>query len=244
MAEETSQTDSTNSTTTTTDAPATDAAAPTILGDVKSDLPADDKKDDAPADDAAPKDDADKGGDDKPEGDDKKGDDAPALHGEAPEAYQLTAPEGRTLDPKGMEIFTGAFKELALTNEGAQRLIEPAFAFVDHVTQQVENAMMGKVADTVKGWATEAEADAEIGGKNFEESKALCGRMFDKFGWAEGGQFRTFLDETGLGNHPEMIRAMVKVARATGEDSFERGDSSKGDVPVWDRVYGQPTPAQ
>lgn len=222
MAEENTQTDSTNLEQ-TTDTTATDPVDPvaaadpldqaSILGDVK-------------------------------DGDVKDGevakDDAPALHGEAPETYELKAPEGRTLDAEGMKLFTDTFKKLGLTNDGAQVLIDPAFDFVDRVTEQTQNAMMAQVAETRANWAKESEADAEIGGANFEKSKALCGRMFDKFGWKDGGAFRTFLNDTGMGNHPEMIRAMVKVAQATGEDSFERGDSSKGEVPVWDRVYGAP----
>ncbi|MGL5734205.1 MAG: hypothetical protein ACRCYS_04990 [Beijerinckiaceae bacterium] len=227
MAEETDTTETTNleqTETTETETSKVDSLDETsILGDVKSE---------------AEKEVVDEG--DKP-ADESKAEEGPALVGEVPEAYALKAPEGRSLDAEAVKLFEPIFKKLTLTNDGAQSLVDAAPAFVDHIAQQVQNGMTAQVVETRKAWATEAQNDKEIGGANFEQSKAACGRMFDKFGWADGGAFRTFLNETGLGSHPEMIRAMVKIAAATGEDSFERGESSKGEVPVWDRVYGAPS---
>lgn len=182
-------------------------------------------------------------GEDKPkegEGEGGEGEAAAALTGEVPEAYAFTAPEGVTLDPKAMEIFDPVFRKLTLTNEGAQELVNVAPAFVSHIRDQVAGSVVSDVVAARKAWADEAAADPEIGGAKFEESKTLAAKAFDRLGFAPDGKFRSFLKETGLGNHPEMIRAMVKMGRAIGEDGFDRGEAGKADVPIWDRVYGAP----
>lgn len=166
---------------------------------------------------------------------------AAALTGEVPEAYAVTAPEGVTLDPKAMEIFDPVFRKLTLTNEGAQELVNAAPAFVSHIRDQVAGGVVADVVAARKAWADEAAADPEIGGAKFEESKALAAKAFDRLGFAPDGKFRAFLKDSGLGNHPEMIRAMVKMGRAIGEDGFDRGEAGKADVPIWDRVYGAPS---
>ena len=50
-------------------------------------------------------------------------------------------------------------------------------------------------------------------------------QISDALGFTKGHPFRALLDETGFGNHPEMIRAMRRVGERVGEDTFERGGS-------------------
>jgi len=177
------------------------------------------------------------------EGDgDKAGEDAP-LTGEVPEAYEVTAPEGVTLDKAALDMFDPVFRKLGLTNAGAQEIVNAAPGFVDHIRDQVAGGVVSDVVAQRKAWAEAAAADPEIGGARFEESKALAAKAFDRLGLAPDGGFRTLLKESGLGNHPDMIRAMVKMGRAIGEDGFERGEAGKADTPIWDRVYGGPTPS-
>ena len=171
-----------------------------------------------------------------------EGADAP-LTGEAPEAYEVTAPEGMTLDKAALDMFDPVFRKLGLTNAGAQEVVNAAPGFVQHIRDQVAGGVVSDVVAQRKAWADAAAADPEIGGARFEESKALAAKAFDRLGLAPEGPFRTLLKESGLGNHPDMIRAMVKMGRAIGEDGFERGEAGKADTPIWDRVYGGPTPS-
>lgn len=168
---------------------------------------------------------------------------AVALTGEAPEAYEITAPEGVTLDTEALGIFEPIFREMTLTNAGAQKLVDAAPAFVDRIRGQVAQGVVADVVAARKAWSDEARADPEIGGAKFDESVSLAAKAFDRLGFAPDGKFRSFLKESGLGNHPEMIRAMVKMGRAIGEDGFDRGGAAKSDVPIWDRVYGAPVPS-
>mgnify|MGYP000700477353 CR=1 FL=1 len=46
---------------------------------------------------------------------------------------------------------------------------------------------------------------------------AVAKKALDTFGTPE---FRTLLNESGLGNHPEMIRMMFRAGKAISEDKF------------------------
>lgn len=192
---------------TTTDAPA-DAAAPEAV-----DTPAESSilGGDAPADDgvASPADDV-----------------VPVV----PEKYELTAPEGMTFDDEAMAVADPVFRELGLSNEAAQKLMPVAGEFAQRVaTAAVEKAQADSEAQFAAqkaAWANEAKADAEIGGDKWDETVTLSARALDKLGYPAGSPFRQFLTETGLGNHPEMIRAMRRVGERVSDDKFERGDAA------------------
>ena len=177
------------------------------------------------------------------DGEAKPGADADApLIGEAPETYAITAPEGTTLDAAALEMFDPVFRKLGLTDAGAQALVDQVPAYLAHVQAKTQEGMVANIVATRKEWADAAAADPEIGGAKFEESKSLAAKVFDRFGLAPDGAFRTLLKESGLGNHADMIRVFAKIGRAIGEDGFDRGEAGKGDVPIWDKVYGGPTP--
>jgi hypothetical protein len=44
-------------------------------------------------------------------------------------------------------------------------------------------------------------------------------KALDLLGFPKGSPLRVALNESGFGNHPEMIRLMAKVGKAIGEDS-------------------------
>ena len=163
-------------------------------------------------------------GDAKPEGE-KDGDAAP-LVGEVPETYELTAPEGFVIDKTSLDIFDPVFRELGLTKEGAQKMADAAPAFVEHIAQQVAGAQVQQIIDTRKAWADAAIADPEIGGKNLEMSKQLAASVFDRYGLKPDGPFRTLLNESGLANHPDMIRVFAKIGHDMKEDGFPVGEGA------------------
>jgi hypothetical protein len=147
-----------------------------------------------------------------------------------PEAYDLTAPEGVTLDAETLADADPVFRELGLSNEAANKLIPLATKFSERIAAQTlqanDQAVVSEVIAQRKAWATEAKADAEIGGANWDQTVELSAKALDALGYPKGSPFRTFLTDTGLGNHPEMIRAMRRVGNLVGEDGdFVRGDT-------------------
>lgn len=159
---------------------------------------------------------------------------AAAKAAEIPEAYELTAPEGLTIDPKDIEAATPVFKDLGLTNEQANKLMPVAAAFAQRLVDDGNAKILAQVQADRKAWLDSAQADPEIGGAKWKESLAQGAHALDRLGFAKGSPFRVLLDESGLGNHPEMIRAWSKVGKAIGDDpTFLRGagnPSAKRDV--------------
>ena len=124
---------------------------------------------------------------------------------EVPEVYDFKAPEGTTLDDGAIALVTPVLKELCVTQEGAQKLAN-TFA-------QIQAAQI--VAQS-EAWLTAAKADKEIGGKGFDANTKLAQTAFAKFATPE---LKSFLDSTGLGNHPELLRTFVKLGKAAQQDT-------------------------
>lgn len=133
-----------------------------------------------------------------------------------PEAYTFTAPEGTEYDPEILESFSEAAKEASLTQDAAQKLIEkmaPALA-----ARQVD-----QVQAIHKEWLASSYSDKEFGGEKLAENLGVARKALENFGSPE---LRSLLDETGLGNHPEVIRFMFRAGKAISEDKFVGGSPS------------------
>ena len=144
---------------------------------------------------------------------------------EVPDAYELSAPEGLTLDAKDVELATPVFKELGLSNEAANKLMPVAAQFAKNIADRLATEQLGQVTAWRKEQFAAAQADPEIGGAKWDESLTYAAKALDTFGATKGSPFRNALDESGWGNHPEMIRMFSKIGRAVGEDTdFVRGD--------------------
>lgn len=163
-----------------------------------------------------------------------KTDDAGAgTKAEVPEAYELAAPEGfEKLDEETVAAATPVFKELGLSNEQANKLVPIAGEFAKKIVAQRDQQLIGEIMQQRKGWLETAKADTEIGGAKWDESIQAAGRAFDRLGFPKDSPLRVALNESGFGNHPEMIRFAAKVGNAIGEDSdFVRGDAGAGVKP-------------
>ena len=157
-------------------------------------------------------------GEDLPEGEEGDASDI----AEIPDQYRLTAPEGLTLDPVAVELATPVFRELGLSNEQANKLMPVAGQFAQGLIDRHQRKFLGQVQAERKVWLDSARNDPEIGGQQWATTIGTAARALDALGLGKGSAFRTLLDESGLGNHPEMIRAFQRVGKAIGEDSFER----------------------
>ena len=198
-------------------------------------------------------------------GDDDKageGGDAPRLtfgEGEAaaeilgaPEAYELTVPEelataGVAFDKEAFDLVEPIFKDLNLSNAAAQQLVN---AYAEKVGPLLASRG-ASAADTVgaemrRTWASEAEAEfnGKDGNPTLTEAKGFAKQAFIASGIKADSPFLSMLEESGLGNHPDLIRFVSWVGRNTGEAKATGGAGGGGaPVPLADRVYGQPIPA-
>lgn len=142
-----------------------------------------------------------------------------------PERYELTMPEGWTLDEEGLAELTPIMQELKASNEQVQ-------AVADLYIRRMSAARERQIAaerETVKGWREELKNDPEIGGAKYGENLASVKKMLVKYGSEE---FFNYLDDSSLGNYPPFVKVMVKIAKELEDDKFVPGGGAYSDDPA------------
>ena len=126
--------------------------------------------------------------------------------------YDLKMPDGVELDTELAEALGPEFKDLGLTNAQAQKLVDKYIGI-----QQARAAAQGETfAKTVAGWADNAKKDPEIGGDKWDVSVQSAQRAVNRLGTPA---LKDYLNASGGGNHPELIRFMAKAGNLIAEDS-------------------------
>jgi hypothetical protein len=134
---------------------------------------------------------------------------------EVPESYEaFKMPEGVEANEALMTEFTSLAKELGLSQADAQKLVDlQAKTALDETaarTDQLEKALEAQKTR----WAEEIKSDPELGGAKFDATITTAVKAMAFF----GEDFRTFLNESGVGNNPGLIRGLHKIGLAISED--------------------------
>lgn len=149
-----------------------------------------------------------------------------------PEKYaDFTLPEGMTADPKVMEKAQGLFKELGLSQEQAQKLVDL------QASQQSELATRNRQAflDMRNGWLKSVRENPKFAnefgadGKIKPDSKTLVGlgRLLDSLGNTKlTNDFRQAMDLTGAGDHPAFFEVMSILAERLAEGAPVKGNAA------------------
>lgn len=132
----------------------------------------------------------------------------------APEKYEFKAEKGHEFDPEVLGAFSDVARELNLSQESAQKVL-------DKVAPVLNQRQVARIEAARTEWAESAKADKEFGGDKLQESLTAARKALDKFGSPE---LRAMLDESGLGNHPELIRLLVRAGKAVSSDTFVGGN--------------------
>ena len=144
----------------------------------------------------------------------------------APESYQpFTLPaEMPAENPQVKEALAeagGLFRELGLTQEQGQRLIDlHAKHWLGGMLNQQE-LFEQELDRRVAQWGEQTKAHPEFGGTRLNESLASVRRAIAHLG---GEKLAHALDkETGLINHPEVFAAFARAGKLFAEDQFVGG---------------------
>lgn len=152
----------------------------------------------------------------KPQADDKKADKGDADKVPEDGKYALTMPDGVELDTELADALGPEFKDLGLTNAQAQKLVDK---YVEIQTGR-ETGKAKAWGERVQGWADDAKADKEIGGDKWDGTVKDATRFISKMGTPE---LKEFLNASGGGNHPELIRIFAKAGALIKEDDPASG---------------------
>ncbi|RDT35821.1 peptidase [Citrobacter freundii] len=150
----------------------------------------------------------------------------------APEKYDFKPAEGQELDTAALEQFEPIARELNLTNEQAQKMVDLYGTKIMPMVQQQQAEAWQK---TTEQWAADVKADKEIGGDNLTGNLSAAQRALEQFGDQE---LKEYLDSTGLGNHPALVKAFIKVGKAMSEDGMVTGKES-GQRSAAEVLYGK-----
>lgn len=145
----------------------------------------------------------------------------------APEAYtDFKAPEGVELDTEVLGDLKALGKERGWSQEDAQKVFDLGLK----MQQRQGEAWQAQMAK----WVDEAKADKEFGGEKFAENLALVQKAVTQFGSPD---LKAYLDKTGLGNHPEMVKTFYRIGKAISADGFVPGGKNTSPKSIADRLY-------
>lgn len=131
----------------------------------------------------------------------------------APEKYEFTLPDGQQANPEIIAEFEAIARELKMPQDEAQTLVAKLAPKISERVIQQQAEMVERASNE---WTNAARADKEFGGDKLAENLALGEKALATFGNPE---LRQLLIDSRFGNHPEVIRFMVRAGKALSEDS-------------------------
>lgn len=153
---------------------------------------------------------------------------APAPGTEVEVVYEFNLPEGVQFAESEVDEFKTVAKDLKLPKDAAQRILD--------IATKREQVRAEAFQTTVAGWAEATMADKELGKP---ENLAIAKKFVDTFGTPE---LKEVLNSSGLGNHPEVARMLLKAGRQISEDTIVgKGNGANATRDTADILYGTPT---
>lgn len=155
----------------------------------------------------------------------------------APEKYEtFSAPEGVELDQEMLDEFSNVAKELNLSQENAQKLVD----FGPKLLQKAQERQTQQWLEIREGWVKDLKADKEFGGEKFNETVERAKRALNTFG--DEGLTKLLLPPekggTGFGDNDAIIKFLARVDKATSEDAIvDGGEPGKDNRGAADVLY-------
>jgi len=133
----------------------------------------------------------------------------------------FSLPEGMSLDKEALGKFQTVAKELNLSQENAQKLVDIA----TEQTQSLVKKQQDQWLEVRKNWVNEIKNDQEFGGEKFTETIERAKRTLKEYGSEE---FLSALEQTGFGDNPEMVKLLARLDKAMSEDTLVDGAPTRG----------------
>lgn len=144
--------------------------------------------------------------------------------------YEIKQADGSLLDAAQAEKIVSFAKENKLSSAQAQAIYDRENAAVTAFATEQENQYNERKSQ----WVDAVKNDKEIGGDNFKTNITNASNVLKKFASPE---FIKTLDDTGLGNHPELIRIFSRIAKTMQPDSFVHGSSIQQGKSITEVLY-------
>ena len=151
----------------------------------------------------------------------------------APEKYtDFSLPEGLTIDAERTAEFSTVAKELNLTQDQAQKLVD----LQSKLALESQSKALLDYEKTVNDWAAESK---KVLGHDYKEKLALSAKAIDSLLPPEDAkELREFFKLSGLGNHPQLNKLFYSLGKSMSEDSFVTSGASGGEKSAAEIMYG------
>lgn len=159
---------------------------------------------------------------------------APATEVKPEIKYELKPSENSLLDQGKLDDLIAYAKANNLSQEQAQALLNKEEALLSSYAQATEAAQAEAIAKASEEWKQQAMADKEIGGPEFNKNVELAHRALKQFG---NETMTKFLNETGFGNHPDVVRMFMRIGRAMAEDKIVSSNAHGGQSKSLEEVF-------
>lgn len=138
-------------------------------------------------------------------------------------------PDDLSVSPQAQTAFLETVRTLRLSAQQAQTLVD----LEARLTRENAQEQTRRQQEQVRRWGEEVQ---QVYGPQWEEAISLAVRAADRFG---GPALRALLEDTGLGNHPVIVRTFNEIGKRISEDFSAGGSESSGaDKTFAEALYG------
>lgn len=143
------------------------------------------------------------------------------------EKTEFTIPDGLKIDDKKMSAFKTVAKELGLTKEQAQKLVDLDANNIKNADKAFNDMKASWKADTMK-----------MLGENAEQKLGEAAAAFKRFGDEE---FVKLMQDTGLENHPAVVRVFRSIGSKIAVDKTvsATSDGVNSSMTLSEALYGK-----
>ena len=133
----------------------------------------------------------------------------------------LKLPEGLQLPKDSVEKIASYAREQGFSKDKAQELLD----LKAHMVNDMIAAQQESYSKTREEWVSQVKNDQEIGGNNFKQSIDHAQRALKQFA---SDEFIKTLNETGYGDHPEVVRVFARIGKMIGNDTIVQSNNYAG----------------
>ncbi len=130
--------------------------------------------------------------------------------------YDLKLPENAAITDEAIANVSAFAKDHKLSNEQAQKMLERDNALFAAYQEGAIEAQQKQSMD----WMQATKADKEIGGDHFAANVESARQLIVKHG---NDALKKLLNDTGAGNHPEVVRFIAKIGKLMHEGQMLSG---------------------
>ncbi len=142
---------------------------------------------------------------------------------------QIRWPEDLSVSQQAQTAFLEMARTLQLSVQQAQQLVD----LEARLSRENAQEQSRRQQEQVRQWGEQLQ---QFYGPQWEEAISLAVRAADTFG---GPELRALLEETGLGNHPVIVRTFNEIGKRISEDFSAGGSESSGtDKTFAEALYG------